>query len=95
MKVYNANIVGSYPNPTIELIIGMLIYKTLNYIHLKLKQNTIFIDSKLGDRLIGLLPLTVSAAVCNTLSTIPFVISTNPGHHTTGIGTTIQITATA
>ena len=89
----NANIVGSFPNLTIDLIIGLLTYKTLNYIHLKLKQNTIFVDSKLGDRLIGILPLTVSAAVYNNLSTTPFVVPTKPGHHTMGIGTATKITA--
>ena len=95
MIPYNTNIVGSLPNPTIDLIIGLLTYKTLNYIHLKLKQNTIFVDSKLGDRLIGILPLTVSAAVYNTLLTTPFVFPTNPGQYAMGTGTAIQIVSAA
>ena len=95
MSPYNANIVGYFPNSTIGLIIGIPTYKKLNYIHLKLNQNTSSVDSNLGDRLIGLLPLTVSAAVYNTLLTTPFVVPTNPGQYATGTGTSIQIVSAA
>ena len=90
---FNANIVGSFPNMTIELIISRLTCNKLNSIHLNIKQNTAFFDSKIGYGLIGILPLTVSAAVYNTLSNIPFLVPTKPGPHTTGNITAIQIAA--
>ena len=92
MSPYNTNIVGSLPNPTIDLIIGLLTYETLNSIHLELK-NTASVDSNLGYGLIGVLTLTVSTTVYNTLSTTPFVVPSNSGPHNTGTGTSIQIVA--
>ena len=90
---YNANIIGSFPNTTIYLIISLPPFKTLNSIHLKLNQNTASFDSKPGDEINGLLPLTVSTAVYNILSTTPFIVHTNLGPHATGNGTAIQIAA--
>ena len=80
---------------TIDLIISLPTDKTLNSIHLKINQNTDSVDSNLGDRIIGLLPLTISAAVYKTLSTTPFVVLTNPGPRNTGTITAIQIAAVA
>ena len=77
MIPYNANIVGSFPNTTIDLIISLPTYETLNSIHLKINQNTDSVDSNLGDGIIGLLPLTVSTAVYNNLLETPFVIPNN------------------
>ena len=85
LSPYNANIFGSFSNPTIDL--------TLNSIHLNLNQNTASVDSNLGDGLIRILPLTFSAAVYNTLPTTPFVVPANPGLHATGTGTAVQIAA--
>jgi hypothetical protein len=77
----NADIIGSFPNPTIEAISGLPTYDSINAIHLKLNQNAASVDSNLGDGLNGLLPLTVSMAVYNTISNTPFVAPNNPGPH--------------
>ena len=95
MIPYNANIVGSFPNTTIDRIISLLTYETLNSIHLKINQNTASVDSNLGDGIIGLLPLIVSAAVYNTLPATPFVIPNITGPHNTCTGNATQISAGA
>ena len=93
MIPYNANIVSSFPSSTIGLIISLLSYETLKSIHLKINQNTASVDSNLGDGIIRLLLLTVSAAVYNTLLTISFVIPKNPGTQATGTGNSTHISA--
>ena len=93
MIPYNPNIFGSFPNTTIDLIISLPTYKTLNSIHLKINQNTASVDSNLGDGIIGLLPLTVSADVYNNLPVTPFVIPNNTGPHAMGTGNATQISA--
>ena len=87
----NSDIVGSFPNPTIDLIIGLPTYETINSIPMNLNQNSASVDLHLWDFLNGLLPLTVSLDIYNTLSTIPFAVLTNPIPHDTGTGTAIQL----
>ena len=93
MIPYNTNIVGSFPNTTIDLIISLPTYETLNSIHLKINQNTTSVNSNLGDGIIGLLPLTLYADVYNTLPDIPFFIPNNTDTHATGTGNATQISA--
>ena len=93
MIPYNTNIVGSFPNKTIDLIISPPTYETLNSIHLKINQNTASVNSNLEDGIIGLLPLTISADVYNTLPATPFVIPNNTGPHGMGTGNATQISA--
>ena len=81
MIPYNTNIALYFPNTTIDLIISLPTYKTLNSIHLKINQNTTSVNSNLGDGIIGLLPLTISADVYNNLPDTPFVIPNNTVPH--------------
>jgi hypothetical protein len=75
----NAGIIGAFPNPTIEPIIGLPTYNSIGAGHLQLNQNTASVESHLGYGINGLLPLTISAAVYNTLSNELFEVPTNPG----------------
>ena len=83
----NDDIMVSFPNPTIDPIIILPTYETMNKIHLKLNQKESSVNSYLGDGLNSLLTLNVSSPVYNTMSTVAFVIPTNPGPHTAGIRT--------
>jgi hypothetical protein len=76
----NANIIGAFPNPTINPIIGLPTYDSISAVHLQLNQNAASVDSHLGDGINGLLSLTtVSTAVYNTISNELFEVPTNPG----------------
>ena len=63
MSPANADVIGAFPNPTIDLIIRLSIYETINSINLKLNQNSASVNSNLGDGLNVLLTLTVYIAV--------------------------------
>ena len=91
----NSDVVCALPNLTIDLIIGLPTYETINSNHLNLNQNATSINSNLGDGLSRILHLTISAVVYNTLLTIPFVAPTNPGPHAIITVTAIQIASTA
>jgi hypothetical protein len=67
------------PYPTIAPIIGIPKYATLGDIHLKLNASAASVFSRLGDGAQGLLSLTVSDAVYNSIVDIPFVTPLNPG----------------
>jgi len=67
-----------FPHPTIEPIIGQPGYDTINHMHQKLNTNAAFIISHLGNGRLGLLYLTVTNTVFNTLSAIPFIPPLNP-----------------
>jgi hypothetical protein len=79
MSPSNADIIGAFPNPTINPIIGLLTYDSISAVHLQLNQNATSADSHLGDGTTGLLPLSVSTAVYNTISNELFEVPTNPG----------------
>jgi hypothetical protein len=79
MSPANADIIGAFPNPTIDPIIGLPNYDSISAVHLQLNQNAASVDSHLGDGINGLLPLTVSTAVYNTISNELFDVPTNPG----------------
>ena len=72
------NIVDSFPFPTIPPIVGTPTYNTIAEVNLKLNSNSASVQSNLGFCTLGLLKLTVSPAVYNTLSAIPFIVPVNP-----------------
>ena len=71
-------IVDGFPFPTIPPIVGTPTYKTIAEVNLKLNSNSASVQSKLGCGTLGLLQLTVSPAVYNTLSSTPFIVAVNP-----------------
>ena len=72
-------IVDSFPFPEILLIFGTPTYNTINEVNLKLNSNTDSFLSNLDCGTLGLLQLTVSPAVYNTLVSIDFIMTANPG----------------
>ena len=72
-------IVKNFPFPTIFSTIGELNYKTITKVHLKMNTNSASVQSNLGVGQLGILFLTVSQAVYNTLSVTAFIPSVNPG----------------
>ena len=72
-------VVERFPHPTIPPIVGQPTFDTLQGLKLLLSTNAASIGSHLGDGLLGLLWLTVSDTVYNTLSATPFIQPTNPG----------------
>ena len=73
------SIVTGFPFPTVLPIVGEPNYESIAALHRQLNTNAASIQSHLGNGLLGLLQLTVSAAVCNTLSATAFVAPINPG----------------
>jgi hypothetical protein len=68
-----------FPFPIIPSIVGEPSYETIAEIHKKINANAASVQSNLGDGRLGHLALTVSDAIYNTLSAIPFVAPPNPG----------------
>jgi hypothetical protein len=77
----HADIVGSFPNPTLPPIVGLPTYTTIAEMHLLLNQNAASVDSNLGGGQHGLLGLTVSPAIYATVSPVLFVLPAHPGQH--------------
>ena len=73
------NIVDNFPFPTVPPIVGTPTYNTIAEVNLKLNSNSVSVQSNLGCGTLVLLQLTVSPAVYNTLSAIPFIVPINPG----------------
>ena len=71
--------VENFPFPTILPIVGEPNYKTIAKVHLKLNANYASVQSNLGDGQLGLLFLTVSPSVYNTLFATTFIPPVNPG----------------
>ena len=69
--------VDSFPFPKIPPIVGTPSYNTIAEVNLKLTPNSASVQSNLGCGTIGLLQLTVSPAVYNTLSVTPFIVTVN------------------
>ena len=78
MSTTTDKIVDGFPFPTIPLIVGTLTYNTIAEVNLKLNTNTASVQSNLGYGTLGLLHLTVSPVVYNTLSSITFIVPVNP-----------------
>ena len=72
-------LIEGFLHPTITSIVGQPAFETLKELKLFLSTNAASIISHLGDGTLGLLWLTVSDAVFNTLSLIAFVPPLNPG----------------
>ena len=64
---------------TIPPIVGTPTYNTIAEVNLKLNSNSDSVQSNLGCGTLGLLQLTVSPAVYNTLPSIPFIAPVKPG----------------
>jgi hypothetical protein len=79
MSPANADIIGAFPNPTIDPITGLPNYDSISAVHLQLNQNTASVDCHLGDGINGLLLLTVSTAIYITISNELFDVPTNLG----------------
>ena len=74
-----SKIVDSSPFPIIPPIFGTQTYNTIAKFNLKLNSNSAYVQSNLVCGTLGLLQLTVSPAVYNTLSSIAFIVPVNPG----------------
>jgi hypothetical protein len=72
-------LVAGFPFPTISPIVGEPNYDSIATVHRLLNANSASIQSHLGNGRLGLLFLTVSPTVYNTLSATPFVPPVNPG----------------
>ena len=72
-------ILDGFPFPTIPPIVGTPTYNTITKVNLKLNPNAASVQSNLGCGTLGLLQLTVSPAVYNTLSSIVFIVPVIPG----------------
>ena len=71
-------IVDGFPFPTIPPIVGTLTYNTIAKVNLKLNSNSASVQFNRGCGTLGLIQLTVSLAVYNTLLSIPFIVPVNP-----------------
>jgi hypothetical protein len=74
-----SKIVDGFPHPTVPSIIGIPTYEALKDLQLALNANAASVRSNLGNGLLGLLALTVSPEVHDTLAGEPFVVPLNPG----------------
>jgi hypothetical protein len=74
-----SRIVDGFPHPTFPSIVGILTYDALKDLQLSLNANAASVRSNLGNCLLGLLALTVSPEVCDTLAGEAFVVPINPG----------------
>ena len=72
------NIVNGFPFPTIPPVFGTPTYNTIAKVNLKLNSNSASVQSNLGCGTLGLLQLTVSPAVYNTLSYTTHIMPVNP-----------------
>jgi hypothetical protein len=79
MTISTDKIVDGFPHPNIAPIGGIPTYESIAELNLQLNANTASVQSNLGDGQLGLLALTVSPAVFNTLSAVAFVHPVNPG----------------
>jgi hypothetical protein len=68
-----------FPHPLLPFIIRIPIYGSFAELHIQLNANVASVQSNLGGGQLGLLPLTMSPAVYNTLSTVPFIAPVNRG----------------
>ena len=79
MTISIDKIVDGFPHPNIAPIVGIPTYESIAELNLQLNANAASVQSNLGNGQLGLLALTVSPAVFNTLSAVAFVHPVNPG----------------
>ena len=72
-------IMDGFPFPTIPPIVGTPTYNTIAEVNLKLNSNSASVQSNLGCGTLGLLQLTASPDVYNTLYSTPFIVPVKPG----------------
>ena len=72
-------IVDGFPFPTIPPIVWTPTYNTIAEFNLKLNSNSASVQSNLGCGTLGLLQLTVSPAIYNTLLSTALIVPVNPG----------------
>ena len=72
-------IVDGFHFPIILPIVGTPTYNTIAEVNLKLNSNSASVQSNLGCGTLGLLQMTVSLAVYNTLLSTSFIVPVNPG----------------
>ena len=72
-------IVDGFPFPTIPPIVRTPTYNTIAEVNLKLNSNAASVQFNLGCGTLGLLELTVSPVIYNTLFVTAFVVPINPG----------------
>ena len=78
MPIFIEKIMDSFPYLTITPIIGQPDYGSIIEIHLQLNTNTASVQSHLGNGALDLLFLTITPAVYNILSNVPFIAPNNP-----------------
>ena len=94
MTISIDKIVDGFPHPNIAPIVGIATYKSITELNLQLNANAASMQSNLGDGQLGLLALTVSPAVFNTLSAVAFVHPVNPGTNPViPLGATTHVTS--
>jgi hypothetical protein len=71
--------IDGFPHPSIQPILGPPTYASIAEVHLQLNANAASVFSNLGNGTLGLLALTVTEEVYDTLSDEPFVPPENPG----------------
>jgi hypothetical protein len=71
-------ITSGFPHPIIPPILGVANYESIKTLQKALNANAASVHSNLGDGRLGLLALTVSQAVYDTLSDTAFVPLPNP-----------------
>ena len=79
MKSSVEKIRESFPFLHVDPIEGLPTYDSIKSLHKKLNANAASVYSHLGNGRLGLLYLTVTPEVYNTLSETPFNPPTNPG----------------
>ena len=72
-------IIEGFPHPTITPIVGIPSYESITEVHIKLNSKAASLHSKLGNGALGLLALTVTPAVYDTLAGVLFVAPINLG----------------
>jgi len=94
MTISIDKIVDGFPQPNIAPIVGIPTYESIAKLNLQLNANAASVQSNLGDGQLGLLALTVSPAVFNTLSAVAFVHPVNPGTNPViPLGATTNVTS--
>ena len=81
------SVATTFPRPILTPITGHPSYQTLAAIHLKLNANTASVFSNRGDGIHGLLALSVSPEIYQSMTGMVFIPPTNPGLHLTNITT--------
>jgi len=72
-------IIEGFPHSTITPILGQPYFETISPLKILLSTNTVSVIGQLGIGQLGLLWLTFSNIIYDTLSLVPFVAPLNPG----------------